>query len=75
MYIFSCFWKKSWFAAQEKCIKVQNIDVLIRILSWIESLKEQYLPEIEIFCNIANVFTVAFDQFKASSMNRSIHFF
>ncbi len=29
-----------------------------RILWWIESLKEQHLFEIEIFCNIVNVFKV-----------------
>ncbi len=29
----------------------------------------------EIFCNITNVFTVTFDQFHASLMNESIHFF
>ncbi len=29
-------------------------------------LKEQHLFEIEIFYNIANVFTVTFDQFNAS---------
>ncbi len=28
---------------------------------WIESSKEQYLFETEIFCNIINVFTVTFD--------------
>jgi len=28
--------------------------------------KEQYYFEIEIFCNIINVLTVTFDQFKAS---------
>jgi len=28
-----------------------------------ESLKEQHLFEIEIFCNIINVFTATFDSF------------
>jgi len=30
-----------------------------------ESLKEQYLFQIEKFCNIINIFTVNFDQFNA----------
>ncbi len=40
-----------------------------------ESSKEQHLFEIEIFSNIINVFAVAFDQFNASLMNKSINFF
>ncbi len=28
-----------------------------------------------IFCNILNVFTVTFDQFNASMLNKSINFF
>jgi len=40
-----------------------------------ESSKEQHLFEIEIFCNIINIFTVTFDQFNASFLNeRSIPF-
>jgi len=35
-----------------------------------QSLKEQYLFKIEIFCNIINAFTVTFDQFNASSINK-----
>ncbi len=37
--------------------------------------KEQHLFEIEIFCNIINVFTVTFDQLNAFLMNQIIHFF
>ncbi len=37
------------------------------ILWWIESTREQHLFEIQIFCNIRNVFTVTFDQLNASS--------
>ncbi len=37
------------------------------ILWWIESSREQHLFEIQIFCNIINIFTVTFDQFNASS--------
>ncbi len=29
----------------------------------------------EIFCNIINVFTVTFDQFNASLLNKSFNFF
>ncbi len=43
-----------------------------RILWWIESSIEQHLFEIEIFPNIINVFTVTFDQFNASLLNKSI---
>ncbi len=40
---------------------------LIEILWWIERLKkEQHLLEIEIICNIINVFTATFDQMRAS---------
>ncbi len=38
-------------------------------------MNRQHLFEIEIFCNIINVFTVTFDQFNASLMNKSINFF
>ncbi len=31
-----------------------------------------HLSEILIFCNIINIFTVTFDQFNASSINKSI---
>ncbi len=47
----------------------------LRIHRWIESSKEQHLFETEIFCNIINVFTVTFDQFNASLMNKSINLF
>ncbi len=36
---------------------------------WVESSKEQCLSEIEIFCNIMNVFTVTFDQCNASLLH------
>jgi len=36
---------------------------------------EQHLFEIEVFCNIKHVFTVTFDQFNASLLNESVHFF
>jgi len=41
----------------------------------IESLKEQHLFEIEFFCSIINVFTVTFNQFKVSLLNKSIDLF
>ncbi len=49
--------------------------LFFRILWWIESSKEQHLFGLEIFCNIINVFTATFDQFNASLLNKSIHFF
>ncbi len=42
------------------------------LLWYLESLKEQHLCEIEIFCNIINVFTIISDQFKASFLNKSM---
>ncbi len=41
---------------------------------WEEISKEQHLFEIEILCNILNVFTVTFDQFNTSLLNKTIHF-
>ncbi len=38
-------------------------------------LKEKHLLEIEIFCNIINVFTVSFDDFNACLLIKSINFF
>ncbi len=38
----------------------------------LESSKEQGLFKIEIFCNILNVFTITFDWFNASLLNKSI---
>ncbi len=54
-------WKRWWI-------------LFFRIHRSIESSKEQHLFEIEIFCNIINVFTVTFDQFNTSLMNLSINF-
>ncbi len=36
--------------------------------------KEQHLFEIEMFYDIINVFTVTFDQFNGSSLNKRIDF-
>ncbi len=38
------------------------------------SSEEQHLSEIQLFCNIINVF-ITFDQFKASLLNKSIHLY
>ncbi len=46
--------------------------LFFRIHRWIESSKEQHLFEIEIYCNIRNVFTATFDQCNASLMNKSL---
>ncbi len=37
--------------------------------------KRTALFEIEIFCNIINIFTITFDQFNMSLMNKSINLF
>ncbi len=42
-------------------------------LWWIENSNEQCLFEIEIFCNIINVFTVTRDHLNASKLNKTIH--
>ncbi len=42
-----------------------------RFLLLIESSEEQHLSEMEVFCNIRNVFIITFDQFKASLPNKS----
>ncbi len=43
---------------------------------WIEK-SEQYLSEIEMFCNIITfyVFIITFDQFKASLLNKSMNLY
>ncbi len=38
-------------------------------------IKKQHLFEIEIFCNITNVFTVTLDIFNAALLNKSIQIF
>ncbi len=40
-----------------------------------QSSEEQRLFEIEICCDIINVFIITFDQFKASLLNKSINFY
>ncbi len=47
-------------------------EIFFRFLWWIESSEEQHLSEIEIICNIINVFIIIFDQFKASLLNKLI---
>jgi len=39
-----------------------------------QKVQKNHLFEIEIFYKIINVFTVTFDLFNASLMNKSIHF-
>ncbi len=34
-----------------------------------------FKKKIEMLCNLINIFTVAFDQFNASLLNKSIHLF
>jgi len=45
------------------------------LFSGYRKFKERDLFEIEIFCNIIHIFTVTFDQFNASLLNKSINFF
>ncbi len=40
------------------------------VSGWTERSKEQHLFEIKILCNIINVFTVTFDQFNESLLNK-----
>ncbi len=44
-------------------IFVEAVIIFFRILWWMEISKEQQLYEIQIFCNIINVFSVTFEQF------------
>ncbi len=60
-----------------KTVVLHNIlvETVKHFLFWrIESSKEQHLLEMEIFCNIINIFTVTFDQFNAALLNKSINF-
>ncbi len=70
-----------WFAAQKTIVIIIIIIMLktaesnfFRFLWWIESSEEQHLSEIEIFCNIINVFIFTFDQFKPFLLNKSSNF-
>ncbi len=66
-----------WFAAQKNIYYyVENSGVeFFQFLWWIESSEERHWSEIEIFCNITNVFIITFDKFKASLLNKSINFY
>ncbi len=57
--------KHFWLLSIMKTVKLLNIIV--------ESSKEQHLYEIEIFCNIINVFSVTFHQFNASLLSKSVN--
>ncbi len=53
-------------------------DMLIlcsRNISFYRKLPYIIIFEIEIFCNIIHVFTVAFDEFNVSFLNKNINFF
>ncbi len=77
-----------WFAAPETFLIIISVEnsCAAEYVSWciffkiLESSEEQHLYEIEIFCNIIFtvtlfVFTVTFDQFNASLLNKNIDFF
>ncbi len=55
-------------------VVLHNIFVLY-LDSLTRKLKEQHLFEMDIFCNIINVFTVTFDKFIVFLQNKSIHLF
>ncbi len=46
---------------------------MIDLLAFFSEYK--HLFEIEIFCDIRNVFAVTFDQFNASLLNKNMNFF
>ncbi len=57
-------------------IFVETVTPLIFQDSLINTIsKEQHLFQIEIFCNILNVFTVTFDRFNVYLLNKNINFF
>ncbi len=56
-------------------VVLPNIFVETVIYHFQESSKEQHLFEIEILCNIINVFTIIFVQINIFLLNRSINFF
>ncbi len=62
-----------WFGPQETFLIIINAEnclyCLIFLWKQTESPK-QHLFTIEIFCNLINVFTVTFDQFNASLLNK-----
>ncbi len=76
-----------WFAAQQTFLIIINVEnscaaqyfcgnwyiLFFKIHRWIETSEKQHLFEIEIYCNIINVFTGTFDQFNASLMNKSVN--
>ncbi len=49
--------------------------IFFRFFWWIKSSEKQHLSEIEIFCNIINVFIITFDQYNASLINKTINFY
>jgi len=51
------------------CIYLTKRDILL-----LSMLKKNILFKIETFCNIISAFTVTFDQFNASLLNKSISF-
>ncbi len=52
--------------------KLEWLEIFVEtMIWWIESSKEKHLFEVEIFCYIINAFTVTFDQFNLSSLNKN----
>ncbi len=64
-----------------QCLKQVLINIFVEtVIHFSEYLDEYEVQKsrifgIEIFCNIINIFTVTFDQFKNSCLNKSINFF
>ncbi len=78
------FEKSLKISSRSRGISVSSHPYLLLLLCWSiicsgffdeQSSEEQHLSEIEIFCNIINVFIITFDQFEASLLNKSINFY
>ncbi len=78
-----------WFVAKETIIIIINVENIVGCNIFVETVIHFfqtfvmnrmfyfyfYLFEMEIFCNIIHAFTVTIDQFNASFLKKSIHFF
>ncbi len=58
-----------------KIVVVLHNIFVVYLDSLTRKLKEQHLFEMDIFCNIINVFTVTFDKFIVFLQNKSINLF
>ncbi len=58
-----------------KIVVVLHNIFVVYLDSLTRKLKEQHLFEMDIFCNIINVFTLTFDKFIVFLQNKSINLF